>query len=380
MTDQLEGLNDEDPAPPELIPGMPKGQALCSEAGYRFQLQHFRIFDFFLFGLRLSTHADKARFTAAEALAGAGDKEYVANFQKVQQNPQPAFRKLRSFGDYQSEIMIIRSVDNFMSFVSETLQGCMSKKPELLRSKEQIRTEDVLRFSNRRDLVDFLVNRKLNELSYGGLRGIEEFLDQRLNLALVNNDHERTRLSIAIELRNIYTHNRGVVNELFLSRLAAHEHAYKFVQGKRFHADFDEIVGLANNLFDIAIRLDGAGNEVRPSEKAICHLGCAAHCAASRICAAGDNNYKRSDAAMRNSGSKERGDSPSQLIDARIKRLSDWRGVQVWTVLSPRGGPFTKRTSRPFRNASASGCRSLLAKPSQFRSKLRFSTGVCRSR
>lgn len=257
MTDPLKGLSDNDPAPPEMVPHLPKRQALCSEAGYRFQLQHFRIFDFFLFALTLSTNADKARFTAAKALAGAGDKEYVANFEKVQQNPEPTFRKLQSFGGYQSELMIIRSVDNFMSFLSETLQACMAKKPELLRSKEQIKTEDVLRFTNRRDLVDFLINRKLNELSYGGLRGIEEFLDQRLNVALVSKDDKRALLSIAIELRNIYTHNRGVVNELFLSRIAGHEPAYKFVQGKRFHADFGEIVGFANNLFDIAIRLDG---------------------------------------------------------------------------------------------------------------------------
>jgi hypothetical protein len=257
MTNPLEELSDDDPAPPELMPRAPKRDASCSEGGYRFQLQHFRIFDFFLFALRLSTNADEARFTAAKALASVGDKEYVANFEKVQQNPQPMFRKLQSFGGYQSELMIIRLVDNFMCFLSETLQACMSKKPELLRSKEQIKTEDVLRFTNRRDLVDFLVNRKLNELSYGGLRGIEEFLNQRLNIALVNNDDERSRLSIAIELRNIYTHNRGVVNELFLSRMAGHRHDYNFVQAKRFRADFDEIVGFANNLFDVAIRLDG---------------------------------------------------------------------------------------------------------------------------
>jgi hypothetical protein len=256
MNDPLEELSDDDPAPPESTPRAPKRQASCSEAGYRFQLQHFRIFDFFMFALWLSTYADKARFTAAKALASVGDTESVARFEKVLQNPEPTFRKLQSFGGYQSELMIIRLVDNFMSFLSETLQACMSKKPELLRSREQIKTEDVLRFTNRRDLVDFLVNRKLNELSYGGLRGIEEFMDQRLNVVLVNNDDERSRLSIAIELRNIYTHSRGVVNELFLSRMAGHQHAYKFVQGKRFHADFDEIVGFANNLFDIAIRLD----------------------------------------------------------------------------------------------------------------------------
>jgi hypothetical protein len=257
MTDSSNELSDDDPVPPELLPRTPKRQTFCSEAGYHFQLQHFQVFDFFRFALKLSTYVDKAGFTAAEALASGGTKEDVARFERLQQNPQPAFRKLRSFAGYQCDLMIIRLVDNFMSFVSETLQSCMFNKPELLHSREQVKIEDVLRFTNRRDLVDFLVNRKLNELSYGGLRGIEEFLDQRLNIALINNASERLQLSIAIELRNIYTHNRGVVNELFLSRIATREHCYNFVPGKRFHADFDQIVGFANNLFDIAIRLDG---------------------------------------------------------------------------------------------------------------------------
>ncbi len=256
MNDELKGLSPNDAVPPGAMPRAPKCLASCSEAGYRFQLQHFRIFDFFMFALRLSTRADEVRFTAAKALADGGSDKDCAIFKKVQQDPKPAFRKLKSFGSYQSELMMIRLVDNFMSFLSELLQACMSKKPELLRSKEHIKTEDALRFTNRRELVDFLVNRKLNELSYGGLRGIEEFLDQRLGMALVDNDAERTALSVAIELRNIYTHNRGIVNELFLSRIASREHTYKFVQGKRFHADFDEIVGFANQLFDIAVRLD----------------------------------------------------------------------------------------------------------------------------
>jgi hypothetical protein len=131
MTDPLEGLTDDDLAPPDLIPRQPRRQAQCSEAGYRFQLQHFRIFGFFLFALMLSTHADKARFTAARALATGGDEEDVAKFEKVQQNPQATFRKLQSFGGYQSELMVIRLVDNFMSFLSESLQSCMLKKPEL---------------------------------------------------------------------------------------------------------------------------------------------------------------------------------------------------------------------------------------------------------
>jgi hypothetical protein len=51
---------------------------------------------------------------------------------------------------------------------------------------------------------------------------------------------------------------------------------------------------------------------------------------------AADNNHEESDTTMKKSksGSKEGkgGDSPSQLIDARIKELSDWRGEMLARV------------------------------------------------
>jgi len=94
MNTALERLSDNSPAPPDLLPRSPRRRLSCSEAGYRFQLQHFRVFDFFLFALKLSTNADKMRFKAAEALANGGSKEDVANFEEVRQNPEPTFRKL----------------------------------------------------------------------------------------------------------------------------------------------------------------------------------------------------------------------------------------------------------------------------------------------
>lgn len=144
MTDPLERLSDNDPAPPGLPPRSLNCKALCSKPGYRFQLQHFQIFDFLFFAVNLSTHADHARIVVTKTLAKWFREEYGPQLEELEQNPKPALSKLISFSGYHSEIMIIRLVDNFMSFLSEAIQACMFKKPALLRSKEQIRTEDVL--------------------------------------------------------------------------------------------------------------------------------------------------------------------------------------------------------------------------------------------
>ena len=152
--------------------------------------------------------------------------------------------------------MIIRSVDNFLSYMSEIMQASIRRKPELLKSNEQVRIDDVLRFSNQRDLIDFLLNRKLNELAYGGIRAIEEFLESRTNIPIASNEEARGKLSVAIELRNVYTHNRGILNELFIGRLSNVSHEFDFNIGKPFHASFDDVSSLANNLFDLACELD----------------------------------------------------------------------------------------------------------------------------
>jgi len=235
---------------------VPQRNSVCTKACYSFQRQHFIIFDFFFFGLNLTTNTDSMRLKAAEALAFAERPEDLERLEVIKKNPKPNFKKLQSFSNYQSEIMITQSVDNFLWYVSTLLQTCMTKRPEILRSKEQIKTEDILKFSKRSDIVQFLIDRKVNELSYGGLRKLEEFLNQNLGIPLFNSEDERTLVMVAVELRNIYIHNRGIVNQMFLGRMKDRNHQFSFVEGKRFHTDFDLLVDLTNALFDVAIKVD----------------------------------------------------------------------------------------------------------------------------
>lgn len=233
---------------------------MCTERLYHYFWRQFTIFDFFYFGLELALQIDRQRLIAAEALAEGGSKKDEMRLKEVEKNKDPAFKKLQSFSSLQSENICIRAADNFICYLSEIIQSAMRKKPELLKSNEQVRIEDILRFSNQRDLISFLVDRKLNELTYGGIREIEKFLEDRTGITLVSNDEERATLSFAIELRNIYTHNRGVVNDIFVRRLSGVQHGYKLQKGKRFHAEFETVIQLSNNMASLAIRLDDQFN------------------------------------------------------------------------------------------------------------------------
>lgn len=238
------------------IPLWPQRSDLCSEAYYRFLRRHHTVFDFFFFALHLATRMDEQRLIAARALAKGGAAEDKKRLEEAEANKDSIFSKLQGFGEYQSEIMCIRIVDNFLCFVSETIQTCMMKQPNMLKSSEQMKIEDVLKFSRKADIVRFLVDRKINDISYGGIAEITKFLNSRTGINLTDTDNENDLLNIAVELRNIYTHNRGLVNEMFLRRIGSANSIIKAKAGKRKHADYDLIVDLSNNLFHIARRLD----------------------------------------------------------------------------------------------------------------------------
>jgi hypothetical protein len=144
-TEQLDGKM--------LLPVAPDPKDLCSVRLRHFFVRHREIFEFFFFAAALASRADDARRTAIEALAKVGRQEDLDRLEQVKVNPTPFSKRLRTFGWLLSENICIRSTDNFLTFVSEVIQTAIAKRPELLRSDEMVRVDDVLRFSNYNDLT-----------------------------------------------------------------------------------------------------------------------------------------------------------------------------------------------------------------------------------
>lgn len=157
---------------PPMING-PRSAQPCTSQQHRFLRRHVLIFELFFFGLGLATKADEMRNIAAKALAFRGDEEALIGLREVEQNPNPTLMKLNSFAALQSENIVIRVVDNFLSYLSEIIQVAIKKQPKILSADEAVKLEDVLRFSRYSDLVSYLIEKKINELSYQSIREIE---------------------------------------------------------------------------------------------------------------------------------------------------------------------------------------------------------------
>lgn len=69
-------------------------------------------------------------------------------------------------------------------------------------------------------------------------------------------DEERALLTILVELRNIHTHNRGIVNQLFLNWISNSHAKFSFTLGRAYNISFDEFIVLSRTAINIAQRLD----------------------------------------------------------------------------------------------------------------------------
>ncbi|WP_430436209.1 hypothetical protein [Oceanibaculum nanhaiense] len=234
----------------------PPHSTLTSRNLYLFLLDYYKILDLFFFTIRLAHNADNAALNASKALISiTKDEKERQRYQKTIDNPDRAVKKLNDFSGLNSKNLTVNTVDAFLWFVSATIQGAMKKRPEMVKSGESVRIEDIFEFSNKRELINYLIDRKVNSLSYGGMSKIEKFISESMGITMFPDEDARELMQIFVEVRNIHVHNRGFVNRVFLSRATLHE-KFKFIEGKKAHLGFDELVRLTQVCVQTAIDLD----------------------------------------------------------------------------------------------------------------------------
>jgi hypothetical protein len=228
---------------------IPTHTQTCSHVFYRFISEYDKIIHLYLFIVTTAARADEIQKVAATALKKVGEPvEPIDDFM---------MKRVRTFYPVLSRTLVTNMANNFLCYLSEILQAVVNKRHEVLRSSEKLTTEEVLQFKRISDIITFIADRKINDLSFGGLMQMKEFITDRLGVEMFNDDKERMLLTILVELRNIHTHNRGIVNKLFLNRVGCdHYDDFQFELGKLYGVNFDRFVTLSRNAIVVALRLD----------------------------------------------------------------------------------------------------------------------------
>jgi hypothetical protein len=163
-------LGDSDPNPsiarkaessPTDTLKLPAGDDMCTNSLFQFLWRHNEIFDLLAFGAYLAKTSDLAMVIIAQDFTALSEEQrnetikrlglsddQVRLFLEAAGKSDLHIKHLQRLGYLQIENVTIRMVDNFLCFLSDTIQSCMKKRPEMLRSSETVKIEDVLKFSS----------------------------------------------------------------------------------------------------------------------------------------------------------------------------------------------------------------------------------------
>jgi hypothetical protein len=179
------------------------------------------LFEDFVVGL--TKRADFVVKTAAEALLKWGpprpEEGKEALKRQMERGGEVGCRFQHHHAKTLAEMLHCRIVDNFLTYTSELLALVFRSRPETLRSSEQIRLEFVLSHSSMEELLGALADRKVNELSYRGMKDLNRFLVDHMGFELFPEGADLDLAVEAIEMRNLIVHSRGIVSATAVSRV-----------------------------------------------------------------------------------------------------------------------------------------------------------------
>ncbi|MDQ3686595.1 MAG: hypothetical protein M3430_13505 [Acidobacteriota bacterium] len=81
-----------------------------------------------------------------------------------------------------AELVLCRSIDNYLVYLSQLLALIFRTKPETLKSGEQERLDFILKHSSMDDLIGALAEKRVDKLAYMGMRDLARYFEEKLGL------------------------------------------------------------------------------------------------------------------------------------------------------------------------------------------------------
>jgi hypothetical protein len=156
--------------------------------------------------------------------------EWVSRAISPEEEPRDAFPNLYSYVDAaQASVThnnravrtfsMVRYVDNYLVYIADMIALLLRSRPESLRSSEMVTLADVLAHESREDLIQWLVEDRVNRLTFKGFGEISQFVENRFGLPLVEDEKLRRELVHSIAKRNLLVHRRGIADQRFMEAL-----------------------------------------------------------------------------------------------------------------------------------------------------------------
>lgn len=153
-------------------------------------------------------------------------------------------------GKILSRILFSSVVDNFETYLSDLLYEIFLAYPETLKSQQTVTIEEVLNCSDLQDFVKFWAKQKIGKLQKGSVRGFIKDTKQIRDLQVLDKD-EQNEIEKILQIRHLYAHRNGIVDEKFLQFFSD-----EFTIGSEHQMPIKKIFKKLDYLTDVVNRID----------------------------------------------------------------------------------------------------------------------------
>jgi hypothetical protein len=207
--------------------------------------------EYMIFISRLAAASDRVQETARRAL----EEIQALSEEEMVNHIAASGRTTQTLRDRHSrmilETVLCRCVDNLLTYIADMLRLIFSIRPETLKSGEKISFKEALSQVNMTDLIAYITDKKVNELSYMGLNALNGYCVGRLGMDLFLDNNQRLSAIKSVEARNIIVHNRSKINQIYC-RKAGFDRTHI---GNLISISFDAVVDAAANMTELAISI-----------------------------------------------------------------------------------------------------------------------------
>jgi hypothetical protein len=155
-------------------------------------------------------------------------------------------------GKILARILFSSFVDNFETYLSDLLYEIFLAKPATLKSNGTVTIKEVLDCSDLQEFVNYLAKQKIGKLQKGSVKGFIADNAQIKNLNVID-DLKQNEIEKILQIRHLYSHRNGIVDEKFLQYFTG-----EFALNVEHQMSIDEICDKLCYLAEIAHQIDSA--------------------------------------------------------------------------------------------------------------------------
>ncbi len=153
-------------------------------------------------------------------------------------------------GKILTRILFSSFVDNFETYLSDLLYEIFLAHPATLKSKQEVTIEEVLKCSDLQEFVKYWAKEKLSKLQKGSVKGFIKD-NRQISTLDVLDESKQNEIEKVLQIRHLYCHRNGVVDEKFLQYFVG-----KFALNSEHQMSISEICDTLCYLAEITDQID----------------------------------------------------------------------------------------------------------------------------